>query len=225
MRMRGKPVTSEEIARIVRLRKTGHSLPEIRKILGRGSSTVFKYITGVKILPEYISELKLKQGGSRRRADQAWNKASIQARDILSSPLSKEERLCLLLGLYWGEGNKKELNLINSDPALIKVFIACLRDIGIRKSQIKIGLRLHDDIDRKAAVRFWSNFLSIEESRISGIEVIRGNKTGKLKYGICRVRVTKGSQYFKLLMSLIFRVKSSFNAAVVQRIEQGTPKP
>ncbi len=223
--MRGKPITQEEIARIVRLRKTGHSLPEIRKILNRGSSTVFKYITGVKILPEYISELKLKQGGSRRRADQAWKKASFQAKNMLSNNLSKEQRLCLLLGLYWGEGSKTELNLINSDPALIKIFMICLKDFNIRKSQIKISLRLHDTIDHKAAVRFWSGFLSIEQSKITSIEIIHGKKTGKLKYGMCRVRVTKGSQYFKLLMSLIFQVKSSFNAAVVQRIEQGTPKP
>ena len=223
--MNGRPITQKEIDRIVSLRKTGHSLPEIRKVLGRGNSTVFRYIKKVEVLPEYISALKLKQGGSSKRSHQNWETARAQADTLLKDPLSKEQRLCLIAGLYWGEGNKKELNVINSDPALIKVFISCLEDFGVKKEHLKIGIRIHDDIDKKQAVLFWSHYLLIRPEDITSISVIKGKKVGKLKYGMCRVRVAKGGTYFKLLISLISNIKRQFNAAVVQRIEQGTPKP
>lgn len=40
---------------------------------------------------------------------------------------------------------------------------------------------------------------------------------------MCRVRVAKGGSYFKLIMSMIDLIKSDFNAAVVQWIEQRSP--
>lgn len=224
--MRGKPITAEEIKKIINLRKTGHSLPEIRKVLNRGSSTVFKYINGVKILPEYLSALRYKQGGSKRRANTAWSFARTQARQMIGDSLSKKQRLCIMACLYWGEGNKKELNVINSDPALIKTFMLCLQDIGVRLADIRIGLRIHENINQQKAVQFWSNYLVIDSSHFTQIEVIRsGKKKGKLEFGMCRMRVAKSAPYFKLLMSLIGEIKRQFDAAVVQRIEQGTPKP
>ena len=224
--MHGKPITKQEIKKIIELRRTGHSLPEIMRTTKRCSSTVFKYIKNVQVFPKYLSILKIKQGGSRRRADNAWQEASIRAHKMMAGSISKIQRIGILVGIYWGEGNKNELNLINSDPSLIKTFISCLHDIGINNNQIKIGLRLHEEINKDTAVRFWSDYLSMESNKISGIETIkRGNKKGKLKYGMCRVRVAKSAPYFKLIISLINEIRLHFNAAVVQRIEQGTPKP
>ncbi len=139
--------------------------------------------------------------------------------------MSREQRLLLLLGIYWGEGNKRELNLINSDPALIKTFLSCLYDMGMKKEELRITLRLYDGIDKEKSRRFWAKLLSIRIKDIRNINTIQGNKIGKLKYGMCRVRVAKSAPYFKLIMSLLSEIKERFNAAVVQRIEQGTPKP
>ena len=223
--MNGKPITKKEIDDIIFLRKTGHSLTEIRNITKRGNSSVFKHINGVQVLPEYASILRRKQGGTSNKANGEWRQSQIEARRILGGSISREQRLCILLALYWGEGNKRELSMINSDPGLIKVFIECLYDLGVPKEKIKINLRLYNTINKEYALEFWSNFLSIEKSMIQCNDIIQGNKIGKLKYGMCRVRVAKSAPYFKLLMSLISHVKEQFNAAVVQRIEQGTPKP
>ncbi|MFA6554004.1 MAG: hypothetical protein WCS89_00670 [Candidatus Paceibacterota bacterium] len=217
--MNGIPITQSEIDSIISLRKTGHSLPEIRRITKRGSSTVFKYIKNVPIPSKYISILKTKQGGSKKRAKKAWDEADAKAQELIGNPLSLEQRLCLLIGIYWGEGTKKELNLINSDPQLIKVFVSCLQDIGIAKEQLKINLRLYNGISKREAILFWSNILDIKPERIGKIEIVHGQKIGKLKFGMCRIRVAKGAQYFKLLISLINEIKKKFNALVVQRIE------
>ena len=223
--MRGRPITSEEIEHIQSLRATGHSLPEIMRITKRGCSTVFAYISKVTVKPPYDSILKAKQGGSIARSKRLWNESREYAHKLLAFPLTESQRLCLMLGLYWGEGTKTELNIINSDPALIKVFITCIRDFGIQEKQLKISLRIYKEINRKDAVTFWTNFLELPSGTIQKIDVIQGNKVNKLKYGMCRVRVAKSGPYFKLVSSLISKIKESFNAAVVQRIEQGTPKP
>lgn len=217
--MNGIPITQSEIDLIISLRKTGHSLPEIKQITKRGSSTVFKYIKNVPISLKNATILKIKQGGSKKRAKKAWDEAGIKAQELISNSLSFEQRLCLLAGIYWGEGTKKELNLINSDPQLIKVFISCLQDIGVKKEQLRINLRLYNGIDKRKAILFWSKLLAVKPEQIGKTEIIQGQKISKLKFGMCRVRVAKGAQYFKLLISLINEIKKKSDALVVQRIE------
>jgi hypothetical protein len=215
-------IKREEITRIIYLRKTGHSIPEICKITQKGNSTVFKYIQKVSVSPKYRSLLKSKQGGSINRSKNEWINAVIRAKKLIGN-LEQRDKLLILACLYWGEGNKTELNLNNSDPALIKVFVDCLHLIGIEKSDLRITIRIYEDINREEAIKFWANLLKIHKNRILGVNILKGKKIGKLKYGMCRVRVSKGGTYFKLMMSMIDLIKSDFNAAVVQRIEQDTP--
>ena len=101
----------DKVAKIIHLRERGHSLPEIRKITGHGSSTIFKYIQDVEILPEFINMWRRKQGGSAQRAKEKWEDALKTAESTIGKMNSRDE-LFLLAGLYWGEGNKRELNLI-----------------------------------------------------------------------------------------------------------------
>ncbi len=198
------------IDKIISLRETGHSLPEIRKITGKGSSTVFKYIQGVKVLSKYEDILRIKQGGSAGRAKKKWEEASVRARSLIGT-ITERDRLFILTCLYWGEGTKKrDLSLNNSDPVLIKTFVRCLNSIGVSKKDLRITLRIYEDIDRAAAINFWSRLLEIPKNKILGVNLMFGKKKGKLKYGMCRVRVTKGGSYFKLIMSMIDLIKSDF---------------
>lgn len=67
--------------------------------------------------------------------------------------------LGLGLGLYWGEGNKKNKNSIrlgNTDSALIKKFIQFLIEIlGIKKKKLKFGLQVFNDMSPKKSLDFW----------------------------------------------------------------------
>jgi DNA-binding transcriptional MerR regulator len=203
----GKRVLDENIVqKIKRLRQTGHSLSEIRKITGKGNSTVFKYIKDVNVLPEYLESLKIKQGGSKNRSNKNWEIAKNKA-DKLLPKIEKNQRLILLAALYWAEGRKVDFDIINSDPELLRVFIECLRDIGINTKDIKVSLRLYEDIDSIQARKYWRKTLKINDDQITGTNIIRGKKVGKLKYGMCRVRIVKGGDTFKLIMSLVNRIK------------------
>ena len=72
---------------------------------------------------------------------------------------------------------------------------------------LKISLRLYENISPTKAIAFWANNLGVSERSISSIQIVPGNKIGKLEYGMCRIRVKKSSSYFKLLMSMIALLK------------------
>ena len=209
--MRGRPVTLSDIKRIRALRETGHSLPEIRNIVGRGSSTVHKLIKDIVVVEPYASLLRAKQGGSKVRSANHWNQAVEDAQNRIGM-ISKRDRMLILAALYWGEGNKTELNLINSDPELVRVFVLCLSDIGVKPEDLRVSLRLYEDIPRREALFFWSGVVSVPVPQFGRIDVLKGNKKGKLEYGMCRVRVRKGGQHFKLIMSMIKSIRSEISS-------------
>jgi len=198
----GKPKTSEkDIAEIIRLRKSGLSLDSIHKIVPQGKTTIFTYIKDVKV------DFDLRGTGSKNKALDEWQKSKKDAVSLLRK-FSKQSKLFVLAALYWGEGNKSELNLINGDSELIRVFICSLRSLGVKDDDLKISLRLYEDLDHKIAKEFWSKVTGVSVSKVLVGEIIRGKKMGRLKYGMCRVRVRKSHYYFKLIMSMIDLIKS-----------------
>ena len=204
----GKLKTSEKIiSRIVELRSKGYSISEISLVLTKSKSIISKYIQGVKILPEYESLLKSKQGGSKFRSERLWLESKNKAQEIIKE-INFRDKVFLLIGIYWGEGTKRELNIINSDPVLLCAFIDSIKGIGVTKDRIKASIRIYNDINKDQAIKYWSNILKLNKNQFFNTEITNGNKKGKLKFGMCRLRVEKSSKEFKLLMSLISVVKS-----------------
>lgn len=200
--MKGTRTKQSEINQIIQLRKRGHSLSEIRKITKKSNSLVSKYIQGVAILPRYYHAWKIKQGGSKTRANIEWEKSKIIAEKIVGS-LNRKEKLLIAACLYWGEGTKTELNLSNTDPNLIRIFIRCLEEIGVTKDKLRITIRIYDDLNKDKAMEFWAGVIGIQKNQILNVNVLKGKKDGKLQYGMCRIRVTKGAPYFKIIKSII----------------------
>lgn len=204
--MKGKPINKDEIEKIISMRKTGHSLPEICKFLNRGGSTVYKYAKDVVVLPVYANTLKQKQGGSKDRSRIQWDKSVASANDLLKK-IGKRDKLFILAALYWGEGTKSEFDLINGDPSMIRVFISCIKEIGVEKKDLRVSLRIYEDIDSSDAKKYWSKVCGIDMKNILSVNILKGKKIGKLPYGMCRVRVTRGGEHFKLIMSMISSIK------------------
>ncbi|MBT9169132.1 MAG: hypothetical protein DDT19_02484 [Syntrophomonadaceae bacterium] len=73
------------------------------------------------------------------------------------------------LGLYWGEGTKKNLRTIrlgNTDPHLIRAFLIFLRKIyDIDDSKLRFALQIFTDMDQKKEEKFWRDFLNIDASQ------------------------------------------------------------
>lgn len=205
--MRGVETNIKTIKQIKELRQKGFSIIEITQRVNKSKSIVHKYIQGVNVLDEYKEILKIKQGGSKVRSLKKWNDAEKQAA-ILIKNISVKEKLLILASLYWGEGTKSEMNIINSDPKLLKVFLNCLKELNINNSQIKVTLRIYDDLNKDKVVSFWSKELGLPRDCFKNINVLDGKKKGKLVYGMCRIRVVKSEKYFKLIMSVIKQIKN-----------------
>lgn len=73
------------------------------------------------------------------------------------------------LGLYWGEGTKKNLRTVrlgNTDPYLLRTFLIFLRKIyGIDDSKLRFALQIFTDMDQKKEEKFWRRFLNIDSKQ------------------------------------------------------------
>lgn len=194
-----KKIAKELIDKIIYLRRRGRSLPEIQQELKIGYGTVYRYIKDVDILPEYAHVWFGKRGGSIKRKVKSLEKAAKKATNLIVS-LSDKEKLLFLSALYWAEGSKKDLGLSNTDPNLIVIWINGLREIfHVKDDNLRISIRIYEDLDTDICLNYWSELTGIPKSKFVNVNVLKGHKRGKLKYGMCRVRVRKGGDLLKYI--------------------------
>ena len=99
------------------------------------------------------------------------------------------------LGLFWGEGTKRNLHavrLCNSDPALIKRFLYFLTKIyKIDKRKLKFQLQTYDDLDVDELILFWTKYLSVKSAQFSKTTILKrrgdGTYANKMNYGVVLV--------------------------------------
>lgn len=148
------------------------SVNEISKILNRSETTVNYWMKKYSIKKRKISDaIYLKN-----------NPCGDPFEIILPRNLYEAELKGFGLGLYWGEGNKKNKNSIklgNTDPKLIQKFMEFLiRILGVKKEKIKFSLQIFSDIDPNEAKKYWLNFLQVDENQFS--KKITVTSTGKI---------------------------------------------
>jgi len=90
------------------------------------------------------------------------------------------------IGLYWGEGNKRNTNslrLANTDPRLIKKYIEFLRSAYcIDENKLKFGLQVFGSVDGKEALNFWIKSLGFQRKQFQKIVHIAKRGTGTYKH-------------------------------------------
>lgn len=211
-----RSTASEKVQHVVQLRSKGLSVSEIAEKVGVSKSTAFRYSRQVILGSDQLDSLKRRRGGSTIRRCKR-EKESIEQGISTVGSLTWKEKLILASALYWAEGNKKDFVLSNSDPGLIQVFVVTLRDtLGVSDSSIVPSIRVYEDANVDKSVNFWSSVTGLEKERFSSITVLSGKKNGKLKYGMCRIRVKRGG-------SLLNRIRG-VNVALVEAL-RGNLKP
>jgi len=99
------------------------------------------------------------------------------------------------IGLYWGEGNKKNKNSVrlgNTDPALINAFMDFLIKLyGVKREDFRFGLQIFTDIDTAEALEYWTKCLGVNASQFGRITVTISGSLGtyrhKSQYGVVTV--------------------------------------
>ncbi len=198
----GQRLSKAKIKEISYLRERGYTIPEICSKLKIAKTTVFYYARKVTILPEFMDSWRVKRGGSKRIKNLKEEKALREA-EILLKDISTKEKILFISALYWAEGNKKDFMLTNTDSNLIKVFVSGLREIfNIRDERLKVSIRIYEDMNKDKCLDFWSKVVNLPKEQFQRISVLTGKKKGKLEFGMCRVRVSKGGDLLKQLKAI-----------------------
>lgn len=164
--------------------KKGYSAKETGKCLNRSVSNIYKFMR--------------KYGLPRRTATQTnsiiYNRKETSY--CLKNNLTIKEQKLKVAGimLYWGEGSKNNsmVDLANSDPDMIKVFLRFLRDIcGVDEDRLRAQLYCYSNQNLEFIKSFWQRVTKIPGDKFCK-PYIRNDflpeKIGKMKYGLVHVR-------------------------------------
>ena len=164
------------------------SSAEIALIFGCSEHKINYWIRKYKIPKRTISE------AIYQKRNQAGDPFKIKE----ISSLEEAKLTGLGLGLYWGEGNKKNKNTIrlgNTDPRIIRKFIEFLLDIlGARRDKLRFSLQIFSDISQDQVLKFWLKELyeyGINKSQFFKVTTTPSRSIGtyreKSQYGVLTI--------------------------------------
>jgi len=158
------------------------SMQEIATVYGCSVSKISYWMNRYKISKRSISE-----------AVYVKNNPNGDPFDF-TKPESKEDATLygLGLGLYWGEGTKKDNNTVklgNSDPELIKYFILFLERIfKIKRDKLKFSILIFNDQNPEEILEYWTSKIGARKDQFYKSTVIDLHRKGtyrvKNKYGV-----------------------------------------
>jgi hypothetical protein len=121
--------------------------------------------------------------------------------------------LGLGLGLYWGEGTKRDLSalrLANSDPRLIRAFLHFLTELtGVKREKITFMLHVFEDVIKEDAISYWMKEIGFPRESFKTIYMCpplgKGTYKRKALYGV--ITITVGNKKLRnWLVSRLLRV-------------------
>jgi hypothetical protein len=223
--MESKYINSKPEA--IRLRKLGHTYGEIKKILGVNipKSTLFCWLSKLKLTNIATDKLKLSAGNNIKKAHLLALKSNKEKRikhlaEIATNvehlkKIKKDKNVAkiILAVLYLGEGGKSgrsSLMLGNSDPAIIRLFLALLRqNYSIDEGKFRCTVQCRADQDIPELEKFWSKITDIPprnfyKARVDSRTI--GKKSKKPSYkGVCRIDYFSADLFneIKMIMEIV----------------------
>jgi hypothetical protein len=127
--------------------------------------------------------------------------------------LSARELFLVGVGLYWAEGGKdkpydrrENVAFVNSDPGMIRVFLAWLDLLGVERERLRYTVMIHETADATGAEQYWADLVGADRSAF--------NKTTLKKHNPKTVRKNVGDSYRGCLV-----IKALKGADLYRRIE------
>jgi transposase len=160
------------------LRQNGYSFREISEKFGIAKSTAGLWCRKERVTSEGLKRLKKLGDDGRLRSIETIKE---QQRVILENidqnctvlknkNYSKDEYKLFLALLYWGEGAKtsNSVDFINSDPAMIKLYLWLFRNsFVINEDKFRVRIHLHNYHNQTEMIDFWSSITAIPKNHFS----------------------------------------------------------
>jgi len=186
------------------LRKSGQSIKKIAKILDVSQSSVSLWVRDIQLTKEQIENLKLRhrtktrKGGYFGKQEKYSEKFRRKRRKWQTdgralAKISESFRVGCIL--YWAEGTKesnKGVTFCNSDIDMMILFMKFLREhfeFEEKRFALSINAYTNNGVSEQEIVEFWLNALSLTKENLRKCYFKSSEFQGKLKYGICTVRL------------------------------------
>lgn len=144
----------------------------------------------------------------QRREIERQQTRDVAVREI--GGMTARELFLLGVGLYWAEGSKSKphrraerITFINSDPDMIKVFLAWLRLLKVEPAHVRFHVHIHETADACVAERFWADLAGTGAGAFGKTTIKRHNpltnrkNTGTTYHGCLVVRVNKSADLYR----------------------------
>ncbi|MFA3875296.1 hypothetical protein ABS735_16625 [Streptomyces sp. MMCC 100] len=215
------------------LRRRGWTYDQIEAELGCSRSSVSLWVRDLpKPEPRYTPQEQqtlMRAGLARLRSAQDEERQRTKEEAKLAvGELSARELFLVGVGLYWAEGGKdkpydrrENVAFVNSDPGMIKVFLAWLDLLGIERERLRFTVMIHENADVAGAEQFWAELVSVDRSAFNKTTLKRHNpktvrkNVGDSYRGCLVIKVLKGAELYR-------RIEGAWSGLVLAA-EQRTP--
>lgn len=196
---------SKEIKqKLIEARQSGSSIPEIMTLFGIPKTTVWHIVNKVSVPPDRVRAIMSRRGGSNKRKIDNLKKAEIQAENLLSG--EKREYAIMFSMLYWAEGTKKSCTFVNTDGAMIALFIFCAKVLfGIDKDRMTFTLRIFGDMDRDTCLEHWSKTIGVQKNRFI-VRLNDGGTNSRKHHGMLSIIILRGHLILKIVQALYQKI-------------------
>ncbi|MGP4112242.1 hypothetical protein ACTWP5_15170 [Streptomyces sp. 4N509B] len=195
------------------LRAAGRTYDEIVAELGVSKSSVSLWVRDLPRparSPERMRRMsEARWGPYREERDRLRRDTRLRARNEIGE-LTDRELFLLGVGLYWSEGAKSKphqireyVTFVNSDPSMIRVYLAWLRLVGVAQERLTFRLLIHESADVAAAQRYWAEVVQAPPSQFRKATLKKHNprtvrkNVGDAYHGCLVVRVLDGADLYR----------------------------
>jgi transposase-like protein len=197
-----KTVEREEARRL--RREEGRSVKELAALLGVSRSSISLWVRDIELTEDQHTALRRRMGGridgarvNTVRARERHRKAQNDGRAVARRGDVLHAAGCML---YWAEGsrNRHAIEFVNSDPAMVVLFLRFLRDCyAVPDAKVRVTCNLFaDHEERQREIEdFWLCELELPRACLRKSTVNRYSKhskkkrRNKLPFGTCRLNV------------------------------------
>jgi len=201
------------------LRAKGYSFREISLSLDVSKSTASSWARSVVLNDKAKSRIRKlgEDGRDKSKKTILANQQKILAEIDSGCSVLKNKRYMpddyklFLALLYWGEGAKTQRRLvfINSDPAMIRIYMVLIRaSFIVNEKKFRIILHLHEYHDKNKMISFWSKITGISKNQFSIYNKLHTGINKKEGYKGCLSIRYGDSRILKEVFIIIERFKN-----------------